>query len=207
MLFKANEQTLIPRPETEELVQWIIDDIAPIAVEKPLNILDIGTGTGCIAIVLAKHFPLANVFALDVSSEALKVAKYNATLNKVNVTCIEKDILNVGTTIITENVLFDVHSFQSALRSEFRKKAMKANVLKHEPHIALFVEDDNPLKFYEAILKIAVNNLTKKGLLFFEINEYLGKEMKHLLEASQFNSIVLKKDMFGKDRMIKGLKG
>jgi release factor glutamine methyltransferase len=204
--FKVNQQTLIPRPETEELVQWVIDELSKYESDNPLNILDIGTGSGCIAIALAKYFPQSNVYALDVSSEALKVAKYNATSNKVTVTCIEADILNIETVPITENVLFDVIVSNPPYVRNLEKKAMKANVLKHEPHIALFVEDDNPLQFYEAILKFAVNNLTKKGMLFFEINEYLGKEMKHLLAASQFNSVELKKDLFGKDRMIKGVR-
>jgi len=204
--FKVNEHTLIPRPETEELVQWIIENVASNDAEKPLSILDIGTGSGCIAIALAKHFPHAKVSALDVSVDALNVAKYNAEINKVDVQCIQKDILSSAHSQFKERTKFDVIVSNPPYVRNLEKARMSANVLKHEPHVALFVEDDNPLEFYNAISEFAVNNLTEKGLLFFEINEYLGTEMKHLLETSHFKSIVLKQDLFGKDRMIKGRK-
>lgn len=204
--FKVNEHTLIPRPETEELVQWILDDIAPNHTEKPISILDIGTGSGCIAIALAKHLPEAKVTALDVSFDALKVAKQNAVLNNVKIECIQSNILDVVHPLLDETTKFDIIVSNPPYVRNLEKERMHANVLKHEPHIALFVEDDNALQFYDAISEFAVNNLTEKGLLFFEINEYLGTEMKDLLEANNFKSIMLKQDIFGKDRMIKGRK-
>ena len=204
--FKVSQYTLIPRPETEELVQWIIESVTTNDIEKPLNILDVGTGSGCIAIALAKHLPEAKVYALDVSDEALKIAKQNADLNKVTIHCIEKDILEVETYVLDGCIQFDIIVSNPPYVRNLEKEAMKANVLQHEPHLALFVDDNNPLQFYKAISEFAVNNLTKKGLLFFEINEYLGTEMKHLFEANQFKSIALKQDIFGKDRMMKGVK-
>lgn len=200
--FKLNKHTLIPRPETEELVAWVINEFANN--NKPLNILDVGTGSGCIAISLAKKLPHANVYALDVSAEALKIAQYNATLNNVEVTFFETDILtNYDKTLLVSKT-FDIIVSNPPYIREAEKQLMQPNVLNNEPHLALFVKDNNPLLFYEAISQFAVNNLTKKGMLFFEINEYLGRDMITLLRAN-FSNIELKQDIFKKDRMLKGI--
>lgn len=201
--FKVNEHTLIPRPETEELVEWVLKYSAKI---KQISILDIGTGSGCIAVSLAKYLPNSKVYALDVSNEALNMAKQNAELNNVNVQFVNADILNSETWDF-KDLKFDVIVSNPPYIREQEKKFMKPNVLDYEPHLALFVKDKNPLRFYEAITRFAVDNLEENGLLFFEINEYLGNQMIQLLNDNNFNNIRLKQDMFKKDRMIKGIKG
>lgn len=200
--FKVNSNTLIPRPETEELVQWIIDD------QKKTNdpsstILDIGTGSGCIAVSLGKHLSNANVFALDVSSEALLVAMENSKLNEVEATFIEADILNIKT---IKSQKFDIIVSNPPYVRELEKSSIKNNVLQHEPHLALFVQNDDALQFYKSICEFSINNLKPNGSLYFEINQYLGTEMIQLLESHNFKSIELKKDLFGNDRMIKAMK-
>lgn len=204
--FKVNKDVLIPRPETEELVQWIINQ-QPNSKSNQFNILDIGTGSGCIAISLAKNLQNARVYALDVSEKALKVAKMNAKFNLVDVTFIEANILDPQTWITElKKMKFDIIVSNPPYVREQEKEQMKANVLNNEPHLALFVENNNPLLFYNAISQFAVNNLSQNGSLCFEINEYLGKQMKQLLNAFNFRMIELKQDIFGKDRMIKGIK-
>ncbi len=203
--FKVNEHTLIPRPETEELVEWVISKFRILNSE--FRILDIGTGTGCIAITLAKNLPKATVYALDLSKAALNVAKQNAKLNKVNIEFIEADILNSETWQSDfKRLKFDIIVSNPPYVRELEKQQMQPNVLNNEPHLALFVKDENPLLFYNAITQFAVNNLSKNGMLFFEINEFLGKEMIQLLVNNKFEDIVLKQDIFKKDRMIKGIK-
>lgn len=200
--FKVNENTLIPRPETEELVHWILANVNDL--EKPIKILDIGTGSGCIAISLAKALEKAEVFAVDVSPEALKVARNNADINGVNVTFIEADILN---TISLENLSdFDIIVSNPPYVRVLEKEEMKANVLDNEPHLALFVADNEALIFYKAISVFAEKHLKSGGQLFFEINEYLGKEMIKLVESFSFDTIELKEDLFEKDRMLKAIK-
>ena len=200
----VNNKVLIPRPETEELVHWILD-----TVEKRdnLKILDIGTGSGCITISLAKNLQNAKVYALDVSPEALKIAIENAKLNNVGVEFIEADILNPETWDLEfKNLKFDVIVSNPPYVRQQEKQEINNNVLENEPHLALFVKDDDALQFYKAISRFSNNNLSEEGLLFFEINEYLGNEMIQLLEKDNFNNIELKKDMFGKNRMIKATK-
>ncbi len=205
--FKVNEHTLIPRPETEELVSFILEDVTSSAVEKSTKILDIGTGSGCIAISIAKNIPESSVCALDVSEQALKIAKQNAELNGVEVECIHDDILNPGhAELVSASHKFDVIVSNPPYVRNLEKVEIKPNVLDNEPHLALFVDDENPLLFYKAICEFAQNNLKEEGTLYFEINEYLGEEMIKLLEEFGFKSIELKKDLFGKDRMIKGIK-
>ena len=209
--FKVNEHTLIPRPETEELVEWIIDchseQSRSTSDESQFKILDIGTGTGCIAISLAKHLKKADVYALDVSEEALKVAKQNAELNEVNVEFIHDDILNFRhAELVSASHYYDVIVSNPPYVRNLEKAEIQSNVLDNEPHLALFVDDDNPLQFYKAICQFAQINLKEDGILYFEINEYLGEEMIALLESYTFKAIELKKDIFGKDRMIKGVK-
>lgn len=200
--FKVNENTLIPRPETEELVEWVMKECA----NSEINILDIGTGSGCIAISLAKKISNAKVFALDVSKEAIKVAKLNADLNNVEIEFIEADILTIGhVELVSGPHKFDIIVSNPPYVREKEKQLMKPNVLNNEPHLALFVKDGNPLQFYEAIIKFALNNLTKNGQLFFEINEYLGRKMIQLLIDNNLKNIELKQDIFKKDRMIKAV--
>ena len=204
--FKVTENTLIPRPETEELVRWITDSVAS---KSELSILDVGTGTGCIAICLAKNIPNARVFALDVSKKALIVAKTNAKLNNVDVQFFELDILNWENSAFDlefANLKFDIIVSNPPYVRSLEKAQMSANVLNHEPALALYVEDDEPLVFYRAITEFAKTYLKSNGQLFFEINQFLGVEMLQLLNTSNFKNIELKKDSFGNDRMISGIK-
>jgi len=242
LTFKVNEHVLIPRPETEELVSWILKEaVKPQTTNHKLhitnyksqttnyrpqqiNILDIGTGSGCIAIALAKNLPQAKVWALDVSKEALNIAKQNAELNKVNINFIEADILkqkeilhfvqNDNSIIKTESrkmggneeilpQYFDIIVSNPPYVKQDEKKLMQLNVLNHEPHLALFVKDDNPLIFYDKIAYFATNYLNKKGILFFEINQSFGKEVCSILKEKEFTNITLKQDLFEVDRMVK----
>lgn len=198
--FKVNKHTLIPRPETEELVQYIIDEYK---TNQKINILDIGTGTGCIAISLANELKNANVFALEVSKEALKIAKENAKFNAVSVEFIEANILSVSRSALHDESKFDIIASNPPYVRYSEKQIMKPNVLNFEPELALYVNDENPLQFYEAIVKFAVHNLNNEGKLYFEINQYLGNETRQLLSKYNFSNIELKKDLFGNDRMIK----
>lgn len=204
--FKVNPNTLIPRPETEELVQWIIDDQKKNN-NPSLAILDIGTGSGCIAVSLAKQFSNSEVFALDVSPKALLAAKENSKLNEVGISFIEADILNLATFKSSINLpKYDIIVSNPPYVRELEKSSIKNNVLQHEPHLALFVQNDDALQFYKAICDFAVFNLKSKGNLYFEINQYLGPEMIQLLKLYNFESIELRKDLFGNDRMIKAMK-
>lgn len=197
--FLVNENTLIPRPETEELVEWIVAESRNSATGS-LKILDIGTGSGCIAISLAKNLPNAEVFALDVSEKALAVAKKNADTNKVKVNFIQADILKIND-LVELSTHFDIIVSNPPYVRHLEKAEIKPNVLEYEPHLALFVEDTDALLFYRKIAKLAKENLAEKGKLFFEINQYLGKETLQLLEKFGFNSTELKKDIYGNDRM------
>lgn len=205
--FKVSKHTLIPRSETEELVSFIIEDVTSSTVEKSIKILDIGTGTGCIAISLAINLPEANVHALDVSKDALRVAKQNAKLNEATIEFIHDDILNPShAVLISVSHTFDIIVSNPPYVRNLEKAEIKPNVLENEPHLALFVDDENPLQFYKAICEFAQIHLKTGGALYFEINEYLGQEMVQLLEDFGFKSIQLKTDIFGKDRMIKAVK-
>lgn len=200
--FFVDENTLIPRPETEELVEWILKKIQELRnkiQEESLSILDIGTGTGCIPISLAKNLKNVSISAIDVSNNALKIAKQNAALHKVNINFIKQDILH------TEKLSqqFDIIVSNPPYVRELEKTAIKNNVLQNEPHLALFVSDENPLVFYDKIADLAKVHLTNNGLLFFEINQYLGKETVKMLATKGFKNIELKKDFLGNDRMIK----
>ena len=199
LLFKVDKNVLIPRPETEELVEWIFQNHKK---NESIKILDIGTGSGCIAISLAKNLPNAEVFALDVSAEALDVAKKNASMNAVKVDFIQADILTIEKLPDT----FDVIVSNPPYVRESEKDLMQQNVLSNEPHIALFVENENPLLFYDKIAELAKNHLTENGVLYFEINQYLGMKTVDLLKTKGFKNIELKKDIYGVDRMVKCLK-
>ena len=201
--FLVNEHTLIPRPETEELVEWILNELKSQKVEKlesdKISILDMGTGSGCIPISLAKNLPNAKITAIDISEEALNVAQKNALLNKVDINFMEFDILSSN----NMQTQFDIIVSNPPYVRELEKKEIKNNVLHYEPHSALFVPDDNPLLFYDAIASFAKNHLSENGLLFFEINQYLAEETIEMLKQKGFSSIILKKDGFGNNRMIK----
>ncbi len=197
---KVNADVLIPRPETEELVAWIISDYQA-EQNKALNILDIGTGSGCIAIALAKNLPNAKVYALDVSTKALEVVHQNATLNNVDLTLVQKDILNPELDL---ELKFDIIVSNPPYVRELEKEKIKENVKAYEPSLALFVPDEDALLFYRAIVAFAKEHFSEKGSLYLEINQYLGKETKALLEAHNFLEIELRKDLFGNDRMLKG---
>jgi len=197
--FEVNENTLIPRPETEELVEWIIESQKSKVQSQKLEILDIGTGSGCIPISLKVNLPQANVSAIDVSEQALEVAKRNAQSNKVEINFIQTNILEVEDL----NQHFDIIVSNPPYVRNLEKQEIKKNVLEYEPHLALFVEDTDALLFYRKIAQLALINLTPNGLLFFEINQYLGKESVELLQNLGFKNIELKKDMYGNDRMIK----
>ena len=205
--FKVNDSVLIPRQETEELVDLIIRSVTLSTVKKSLNILDIGTGSGCIAISLAKNLPNAKIYALDISKEALKVAKQNADLNNVEINFIEASILDETChSALDAESTFDVIVSNPPYVRNLEKQEIQPNVLDNEPHLALFVEDDNPLLFYKAITKFALNKLNDKGNLYFEINQYLGEDTKQLLVDANFENVELLKDLNGNDRMLKGIK-
>ncbi|MET3113814.1 release factor glutamine methyltransferase [Pedobacter sp. CG_S7] len=195
LTFSVSPAVLIPRAETEELVDWILQTILP--THQNGDLLDIGTGSGCIAISLKKHLKEWNVFALDISAEALAIATLNAEKNKVAVQFIAADVLEYNS-----HQKFELIVSNPPYIKENEKDAMHANVMEYEPHQALFVSNENPLIFYNTIADFAQQNLNKNGYLFFEINEYLGRQTVALLAAKGFIHIVLKKDMQGKDRMI-----
>jgi release factor glutamine methyltransferase len=194
--FIVNEHTLIPRPETEELVQLIIKENK---LSTP-TILDIGTGSGCIAISLKATIPNSQVFAYDVSKEALAVAKQNANKNNVEVTFKEVDILNNKEDLTFR---FDVIVSNPPYIPVKDKDSMDKNVLDYEPHLALFVENEQPLTFYVAIAEFAKKHLANNGKLYFEIHEKLGDEVKNLLETNGFTNVEIVDDMNGKNRMVK----
>lgn len=196
--FEVNTNVLIPRPETEELVDWILNNLQSTGNNQKVKILDIGTGSGCIAISLAKNLVNAQVFALDVSKEALATANRNAQKNQVSITFLHQNILE------TNDLLqqFDVIVSNPPYVRNLEKQEIKNNVLHHEPHLALFVENDNALIFYKKIAKLAQTSLSNNGFLYFEINQYLGKETVDLLENLNFKNIELRKDIYGNDRMI-----
>jgi len=197
--FYAVPGVLIPRPETEELVQWIIQENQHSAP----TILDIGTGTGCIAISLLKNIDNATVLACDISPICLETARRNAVLNAVTVSVFEYDILN-GIPEVSIPKLDVIVSNPPYIR-ENEKPLMEKNVLEFEPELALFVPDESPLIFYERIADFALNHLKEKGRLYFEINEAFGKECTEMLLGKRFSDVVLKKDINGKDRMIRAV--
>jgi len=197
--FKVNPSVLIPRSETEELVEWVLNSVE--GKYSKASILDIGTGSGCIAISLKKNLPEALVLAIDISVSALETAKQNADLNGVDVSFIEVDILNFVTYNLQQSSIIISNPPYVTL---YDKMQMHTNVTDFEPHSALFVPDEDPLIFYKAIADFALDHLTENGLLFLEINESLGMETVELLKKKGFKNIELREDMSGRDRMIKG---
>jgi len=196
--FFVNPSVLIPRQETEELVNWIINDNTE---SKKINILDIGTGSGCIPITLKCEMPQSSVYAIDISPEAIMVAKKNSELNNVDINFIERDIL--ASQDVVEDIKFNIIVSNPPYITNTEKLLMEKNVLDHEPHLALFVDDNNPLIFYSAIANYSKNNLVEGGFLYFEINEAFGSETKQMLEQKGFCNVLLRKDINNKNRMIK----
>lgn len=193
--FKVTPDVLIPRPETEDLVRWIIQD----QHKTNLDVLDLCTGSGCIAISLSKYLKDATVSALDISTSALAIAKENAESNNANIHFLLKDIL--ASDSLPQH--YDVIVSNPPYVRNLEKDLMSNNILEHEPHLALFVEDDNPLIFYNKIISLSKTHLKPNGTLYLEINEFLGEATQALLDSDSFTNIELKKDIFGKDRMLK----
>jgi len=197
LVFIVNENVLIPRPETEELVDWIISDLK-LKPTDSIKIFDIGTGSGCIPITLKKHLSEASVSSLDVSTDALEVAQKNAVQLNTPLSFIHADILKYSS-----EEKYDVIVSNPPYIRDLEKAGMHANVLDYEPQLALFVDDNNPLIFYNAIADFAKTNLKPTGNLYLEINEFLSSETIEMLSAKGFTSIDLRKDMQFKNRMIK----
>ena len=195
--FKCDQRALIPRPETEELIDWIINDASN---NTNVSILDIGCGSGCIAITLAKELKNSTVTALDISKEAISLTEENCKMNNCQVECINEDIFNFSDT------QYDIIVSNPPYICDYEAANMESNVIDYEPHLALFVPDNSPLKFYEKITEYAARNLRSRGKLYFEINRKYGKEMQLLLEKFGFINIELRKDISNNDRMIKGEK-
>ena len=191
---KVSPSCLIPRPETEELVHWILQ-------HNFTNALDIGTGSGCIPIALAKH-KVAQITALDISSDALSIARENAKKNTVDIHFIEHDIFND----INLKTSFDLIVSNPPYVLESEKSLMNNNVLDYEPHLALFVSDNEALVYYKRIIDFSKVHLQREGLLFLEINEQKSVEIKELLENNGFKNVLIKKDMQGKNRMVKAVR-
>jgi release factor glutamine methyltransferase len=203
LIFNVSNAVLIPRPETEELVDLIIK--SQIANNSnPITILDIGTGSGCIPVTLKKHLPQAKVFGIDISEQALEVAKSNAIKNDVNVEFIKEDILS-NFLILKSNFSIIVSNPPYVLNSEAQQ--MDARVLEHEPHLALFVEDNDPIIFYKRIIDLCDKYLEEKGWLFFELNPMYAIDVKNYANDSKFfNFTEILSDMSGKQRFLKAQK-
>ena len=197
--FRVDKNVLIPRPETQELVEWILSDNKNL---KDGRILDIGTGSGCIAITLAKNLPEVEVEAWDVSKGALQIATQNASDNEVRVHFVEQDVL----AFIPQGTYFDVMVSNPPYITEVEKNEMEANVLEWEPETALFVQDNDALLFYRKIAALGCVMLKPGGMLYFEINRAYGAEMVEMLNGMGYSFVELRKDLFGNDRMVKATK-
>lgn len=198
--FNVNRDVLIPRQETEELIHWILKDSLP---DRP-SIIDLGTGSGCIPIVIKDLWPSAKVYGADVSVDALNVAGQNARLNGVDVEFFHFDILERDSLAFMK---FDLMVSNPPYVRRSERNLMQQNVLGFEPELALFVEDDDPLIFYRKIVDLAEGHLNRGGKLYFEINEAFGKELSQLMKDRGFVGVELKKDFSGKHRMLRGIWG
>jgi release factor glutamine methyltransferase len=195
--FKVTPDVLIPRPETEELVDLIIKE----STKANACIIDIGTGSGCIAISLKKHYPGSSTYAIDISEKALAIAKENAQINDADITFIKYDILGNDETNILHR--FDIIVSNPPYVLESEKQGIRENVKDHEPKIALFVPDDDPFLFYHAIVKFAKKHLKPGGLIYFEINERLACELETSIKQYGAKDFTLYKDIHNKDRIMK----
>ena len=230
LTLKVKPGVLIPRPETEELVAWVVENVKansnllPLTSNlSPFKLLDIGTGSGCIAVALAKKLKEAEVEAWDVSDDALEIARENAKRNGVQVKTSKVDVLDINANSNSQlsTVNFQLSTLTSHLSPltsyniivsnppyicEEEKAEMERNVLEHEPRLALFVPDDDPLLFYRRIAELGLSLLKEKGLLFFEINRRFGEEVVKMLQGKGYREVELRQDMFGNDRMVKAIK-
>jgi len=205
MKFFVDENVLIPRPETEELVEWIVQDagLSLTAYHSPLTILDIGTGSGCIAIALKNKIKNADVFAIDISEPALKIAASNAQESNTDINFAKANILQ--NQIKINMPLFDVIVSNPPYITKKESAEMHTNVIAYEPYVALFVPDENPLLFYNAISDFALSHLKEKGNLYFEIHENFANDIVNLMQQKGFQSIEIKKDLQQKNRMVKAV--
>jgi len=201
--FFVNENVLIPRPETEELVEWIVNDIysGNLRNSKPINILDIGSGSGCISIALKKELPKANIIAIDISEKALEVAEKNARDLNTTVDFLQIDFLDEN----KWNTLFqyDIIVCNPPYIPLKEKDGLGRNVIDFEPAVALFVEDDNPFIFYQKIAQFSKKHLNANGRIYLEVHELQAEDIKGILENEGFTATI-KKDIYGKDRMVRG---
>jgi len=213
--FYVDENVLIPRAETEELIHWILTDHADSNSNAYINentninvdthccayLLDIGTGSGCIPIILKKNKPTWNIAAIDISENALEVARTNALKHHTEIEFIEGDILNAQCSML--NSQFDIIVSNPPYIPTKEKEFMSTSTIQHEPHLALFVQDEHPIIFYEKIADFAKNHLAKNGKLYFELNEFNANDVREMLENKGFQNIIIKKDFANKDRMLR----
>jgi release factor glutamine methyltransferase len=197
--FHVSPDVLVPRPETEELVQLILDHVNPLQ-----TILDIGTGSGCIPIAIKKKYEHLTVFGLDVSEAALEIARKNATLNQVEIHWRQADILNSNEWSRVGAEQFDIIVSNPPYVLESDKSKMHRNVLEFDPELALFVADETPLLFYDTIVDFAVQYLKPNGQLYFEIHQDFGQQTVALLESKGFRNVAIVKDLYGNDRIVFG---
>ena len=209
--FKVQEGVLIPRPETEELVEWIASEADAIkeathrhsGSQEPLRILDIGTGSGCIAVSLAALLDNAEVVAIDLSEQALRMAAENARMNHTEITFIQHDILSDTLPEVLASQSFDLIVSNPPYVTESERTQIQANVLEYEPEMALFVSDEDPLKFYRAIARHGRHLLKQGGALYFEINEQFGTETARMLQQEGYVGTKVRRDIFEKERMVR----
>jgi release factor glutamine methyltransferase len=202
--FMVSPHVLIPRPETEELVDWIIREHR--TVEAEYQIIDIGTGSGCISITLAKELAEAQVTAVDISSQALQTAQANARLNHAELSWIEADILKYEQFPALINLKLDMVVSNPPYVTQAEKTLMHTNVLDYEPHLALFVSNEDPLLFYRRIAGYCQHHLKPGGVSYLEVNEQYAQQVAELLQNYGFKQIHIQVDMFGKERFVKGIK-
>lgn len=207
--FKVNEHVLIPRPETEELCRWIVSEVRGKRLEvRDYSVLDIGTGSGCIAITLAAEISETKVTAWDISEEALEVARENAKCTDVHVSFEQVDALHLTSDILHQTSgVFDLIVSNPPYICNKERETMEANVLEHEPHTALFVPDDDPLLFYRAIAQYGLTALKKEGWLYSEINPIYADTLTDMLSKMSYHGIEIKEDAYGKRRMMRACKG
>ncbi|WP_462252789.1 peptide chain release factor N(5)-glutamine methyltransferase [Ferruginibacter sp.] len=198
MQFQVNDKVLIPRPETEEMTNLIINNYR--FEQKQINILDVGTGSGCIAVAIKKHLPSSRLIAVDVSESALDIARANAITNKTNIQFTQLDFLDESRW--AELMQFDIIVSNPPYIPGNQKEKMDKNVVNFEPHNALFVPDNNPLLFYKKIAKFGRDHLNYNGKVFVETHEDYAKEVAAVFSASGYQQVIIKKDMFGKERIV-----
>ncbi len=199
MTFTVRPPVLIPRPETEELVEWVLKDATSIPGKESFSILDAGTGSGCIAVSLASHLPNARIEAWDILPEAIELAKENASLHNARVEVKKQDLfeasnINSSFTIIVSNPPY-ICQEESA--------GMEPTVLEHESPLALFVPDDDPLKYYRALAALGRRTLAPEGCIYMEINSRFGSDTVSLFQSMGYSDVILRKDLFGRDRMVR----